>query len=61
MEGMRSRGKAEEFFLFQSLFLKISLSVGLIVTITLAVFAFFLIQNQKEHLSLVRFSADSLI
>jgi len=33
----------------------------LIVTITLAVFAFFLIQNQKEHLSLVRFSAESLI
>jgi len=36
--------------LFQSLFLKISLSVGFVVTITLAVFAFFLIQNQKEHL-----------
>jgi two-component system NtrC family sensor kinase len=36
--------------LFQSLFLKISLSVGLVVTFTLTVFAFFLIQNQKEHL-----------
>ena len=36
--------------MFQSLFLKISLSVGFVVTITLAVFAFFLIQNQKEHL-----------
>jgi signal transduction histidine kinase len=30
--------------------LKISLSVGFVVTFTLAVFAFFLIQNQKEHL-----------
>ena len=36
--------------MFQSLFLKISLSVGLVVTFTLTVFAFFLIQNQKEHL-----------
>ena len=36
--------------MFQSLFLKISLSVGFVVTFTLAVFAFFLIQNQKEHL-----------
>lgn len=36
--------------MFQSLFSKISLSVGFVVTFTLAVFAFFLIQNQKEHL-----------
>ena len=36
--------------MFQSLFLKISLSVGFVVTFTLLVFAFFLIQNQKEHL-----------
>ena len=36
--------------MFQSLFLKISLSVGFVVTFTLSVFAFFLIQNQKEHL-----------
>lgn len=33
-----------------SLFLKISVSVGAVVTLTLAFFAFFLIQNQKEHL-----------
>ena len=37
-------------FLFQSLFSKISLSVGFVVTLTLAIFAFFLIENQKEHL-----------
>ena len=36
--------------MFQSLFLKISLSVGFVVTFTLLFFAFFLIQNQKEHL-----------
>ena len=36
--------------MFQSLFSKISLSVGFVVTFTLAVFAFFLIQNQREHL-----------
>jgi two-component system NtrC family sensor kinase len=30
--------------------LKISLSVGGVVTLTLSIFAFFLIQNQKEHL-----------
>ncbi len=36
--------------MFQSLFLKISLSVGFVVTFTLSVFAFFVIQNQKEHL-----------
>jgi hypothetical protein len=36
--------------LFHSLFLKISLSVGFVVTFTLSVFAYFLIENQKEHL-----------
>ena len=36
--------------MFQSLFAKISFSVGVVVTLTLAFFAFFLIQNQKEHL-----------
>ncbi len=36
--------------MFRSLFWKISLSVGFVVTLTLSVFAFFLIQNQKEHL-----------
>jgi len=36
--------------LFQSLFSKISFSVGVVVTLTLAFFAFFLIENQKEHL-----------
>jgi signal transduction histidine kinase len=36
--------------LFQSLFSKISFSVGLVVTLTLTFFAFFLIENQKEHL-----------
>ncbi|OGP49325.1 MAG: hypothetical protein A3K30_04235 [Deltaproteobacteria bacterium RBG_13_51_10] len=33
-----------------SLFLKISVSVGAVVTLTLAFFAYFLIENQKEHL-----------
>jgi signal transduction histidine kinase len=36
--------------LFQSLFSKISFSVGLVVTLTLALFAYFLIENQKERL-----------
>lgn len=36
--------------MFRSLFLKISISVGVVVTLTLAFFAYFLIENQKEHL-----------
>jgi two-component system, NtrC family, sensor kinase len=36
--------------LLQSLFWKISISVGIVVTFTLSVFAFFLIENQKENL-----------
>jgi len=36
--------------LFRSLFLKVSLSVGLVITLTLASFAYFLMENQKEHL-----------
>ncbi|MDI6752911.1 MAG: hypothetical protein QME78_00785 [Thermodesulfobacteriota bacterium] len=36
--------------MFRSLFLKISLSVGTVVTRTLAFFAYFIIENQKEHL-----------
>jgi two-component system NtrC family sensor kinase len=35
---------------FHSLFLKVSLSVGVVVTLTLVFFAYFLIENQKEHL-----------
>ena len=36
--------------MFRSLFLKVSLSVGLVITLTLASFAYFLIENQKENL-----------
>jgi two-component system NtrC family sensor kinase len=36
--------------LSRSLFLKVSLSVGLVITLTLASFAYFLMENQKEHL-----------
>ncbi|HXZ36479.1 MAG TPA: ATP-binding protein [Thermodesulfobacteriota bacterium] len=36
--------------MFRSLFLKVSLSVGLVITLTLASFAYFLMENQKEHL-----------
>ncbi len=36
--------------MLQSLFWKISVSVGVVVTFTLSVFAFFLIENQKENL-----------
>jgi two-component system NtrC family sensor kinase len=36
--------------LLRSLFLKVSLSVGLVITLTLASFAYFLMENQKEHL-----------
>jgi len=36
--------------LFHSLFLKVSLSVGAVVTLTLTLFAYFIIENQKEHL-----------
>jgi signal transduction histidine kinase len=36
--------------MFRSLFLKISLSVGTVVTLVLGIFAYFLIENQKEHL-----------
>jgi len=36
--------------LFRSLFLKISLSVGAVVTLTLIFFAYSIIENQKEHL-----------
>lgn len=36
--------------MFRSLFLKISISVGVVVTLTLAFFAYFFIENQKEHL-----------
>ena len=36
--------------MFRSLFLKVSLSVGLVITLTLASFAYFLIENQKEYL-----------
>ena len=35
--------------MFRSLFLKISISVGVVVTLTLTFFAYFLIENQKEH------------
>jgi len=36
--------------LSRSLFLKVSLSVGVVVTFTLTLFAYFIIENQKEHL-----------
>ena len=36
--------------MFRSLFLKVSLSVGLVITLTLGSFAYFLMENQKEHL-----------
>ena len=36
--------------MFRSLFLKISLSVGAVVTLTLVSFAYFLVEYQKEHL-----------
>lgn len=35
--------------LFNSLFLKISFAVGAVITFTLAIFAYFLIENQKEN------------
>lgn len=36
--------------MFRSLFFRISFSVGVVITLTTTVFAYFLIQNQKEHL-----------
>jgi len=36
--------------LFGSLFLKISISVGVVITLTVGFFAYFLMENQKEHL-----------
>ena len=36
--------------MFHSLFLKVSLSVGIVVTLALVFFAYFLMENQKEHL-----------
>jgi two-component system NtrC family sensor kinase len=44
------RERNGESLLSRSLFLKVSLSVGLVITLTLASFAYFLIENQKEHL-----------
>lgn len=35
--------------MFHSLFLKISLSVGAVITLTLALFTYFIIENQKEN------------
>ncbi len=37
--------------MFHSLFSKISVSVGIVVTLTLLVFAFFILENEKEYLA----------
>ena len=43
-------GKVSDRIQNRSLFLKISISVGVVVTLSLAFFAYFLIENQREHL-----------